>query len=316
MVLNGHAALMSFFVLSGFVLTLSLRRGPQPPLSASLTFVGARLLRIIPVNAIAVLAAVAIATIAGAAPQARVPPPWDWPRIVANMILLETTIDPVAWSLTVELLSVPFIVGMYLVARRWGPLPLLVATAATLGLSFAPRWLGFQPLGQNLFAVSMGMLVAEIGARIVGGISRRRATAWFAFASVLWFVTRALLGRWSHWASVAEACAAAIMIALIVSGPALAPYRAFELRPILWLGEISFSLYLYHALLWPWVAPSAGASMFVRLGGWGPLAAVFATWVVTIAVTIPAAWLSYVIVERAGIGAGRVLRRARDIPVS
>ena len=77
-VFNGHGALMSFFVLSGFVLTLSLRRGPQPALPASLAFVGARLFRIIPANAVAMLVAVAIAAGAGAAPQARVPPPWAW----------------------------------------------------------------------------------------------------------------------------------------------------------------------------------------------------------------------------------------------
>jgi peptidoglycan/LPS O-acetylase OafA/YrhL len=122
---------------------------------------------------------------------------------------------------------------------------------------------------------------------------------------VLWLLTRAVLGRWSHSASIVESGAAATMIALIAFGPDLPSYRAFALRPILWLGEISLSLYLLHSILWPWFAPPADARLFVQMGGWGPLCAVFVTWAVTIAIAAPAAWLSYRIVERTGIGAGR-----------
>ncbi len=50
-VFNGHAALMAFFVLGGFVLTLSLRRGPQRAAPSSFAFFTARLFRIIPANA-------------------------------------------------------------------------------------------------------------------------------------------------------------------------------------------------------------------------------------------------------------------------
>jgi peptidoglycan/LPS O-acetylase OafA/YrhL len=308
-VFNGHAALMAFFVLSGFVLTLLLRRGPQRAAPAIFAFFTGRLFRIVPANAVAVLVAVAIVAIAGEAPQARVPPPWDWSRIVANMALVETTINPVAWSLTVELLTMPFIVGTYLTTRRWGPKPLVVAGAATLVLSFAPSWIGYRPLGRNLFAFFIGMLVAELGPRLASGITRRQAAAWFFLALVLWVPTRALLGRWSHFASVAEAFAAASMMALMVYGPRLSQYWLFELRPILWLGEISYSLYLYHSLLMGWFAFPADGPVFVRLGGWAPLGALFVAWAVTIAAAIPAAWLSYEAVERVSVGIGRVCTR-------
>jgi peptidoglycan/LPS O-acetylase OafA/YrhL len=312
-VFNGHAALMAFFVLSGFVLTLSLRRGPQRPAPASVAFVTARLFRIVPANAVAVLVAVTIAAIAGRAPQARVPPPWEWSRILANMALVETTINPVAWSLTVELLAMPFIVGMHLTTRRCGPTPLVVAAAATLMLSFAPSWFGSRPLGRNLFTFFIGMVVAELGPRLVSVLPRRRAAAWFFFALVLWVPTRALLGRWSHFASIAEACAAAIMMALIVYGPRFSQYWLFELRPILWLGEISYSLYLYHSLFMGWFAFPADGPVFVRLGGWAPLSALFVAWAVTVAAAIPAAWLSYEAVERVSVAVGRVcIRRLRD----
>ena len=312
-VFNGHAALMSFFVLSGFVLTLSLRRGPQRAVPASVRFITARLFRIMPANAVAVLFAVAIATLFGTAPQARVSPPWDWSRIVANMALVETTINPVAWTLTVELLAMPFILGMYLTTRRYGPAPLTLATATTVMLSFAPSWVGYRPLGRYLFVFFIGMLVAEFGPRLAGVITRRRAAALFACTLVLWFLMRAMLGRWSHVASVAEACAAAGMMALLVYGPQFFQYRLFELRPILWLGEISYSLYLYHSLLMGWFAFPAGGPVFVRLGGWAPLGALFVAWAVTIVITIPAGWLSYAAVEKPSIDLGRLaVRRCMD----
>jgi peptidoglycan/LPS O-acetylase OafA/YrhL len=306
-ILNGHAAVMAFFVLSGFVLTLSLRRGPRQVAPAGIAFATARVFRIIPNNAVVVLAAVAIAAAAGAAPQALRPPPWDWSVILANMIVADTSIVPVAWSLAVELLAVPFIAGCYFATRRWGSMPLVLATVAAVMLSFSPGWIGFRPLGRNLFAVLLGMLVAEHGLRLAAGLSRQRAMRYFTAGATLWLLARALLGRWSHWASLVEACVAAGTIALLVAGPNLAAYRLFELRPILWIGEISFSLYMYHVLLLPWLAPSAAAAPFVWLGGWGPLAAVFATWVVTVAATVPIAWLSYAAVERGAIALGRVL---------
>jgi peptidoglycan/LPS O-acetylase OafA/YrhL len=308
-VLNGHAALMAFFVLSGFVLTLSLRRGPQGGLPASFTFTTARLFRIVPANAVAVLVAVAMAATARATRQASVPPPWSWSPMLANMLLVETTINPVAWSLTVEMLAVPFIVGMFLVTRRHGPTPLVLVAAVTLCLSFAPSWIGHRPLGRNLFVFFLGMLVAELGPRLAGTLNRKQAARWFVLALVVWFPTRALLGRWSHFASVAEAFAAATMMALIAYGPQLSSYRWFELRPVLWLGEISYSLYLYHFLLMGWFAFPPAAPPFVTLGGWAPLAALFAAWAVTVAAAIPASWLSYAAVEQVSIGVGRVCTR-------
>jgi len=308
-VLNGHAALMAFFVLSGFVLTLSLRRGPQGAVPASLAFVGGRIFRIMPANAVAVLVAVGIATIAGAAPQAKVPPPWEWSHIFANATLVQTTINPVAWSLVVELLAAPCIVGMYLVTRRSGPLPLTVAAAVALVLSFAPGWLGYRPLSRNLFACFAGMLVAEMGPRAAGGMTRRQAAVAFLFALALWFPSRALLGRWSHFASVAEVFAAATMMALLVYGPQLSSYRVFAFRPILWLGEISFSLYLYHYMLMALFTFPADGRMFAWLGGWAPLGALVVAWVVTVALTVPIAALAYAAVERTGIAVGRMVTR-------
>jgi peptidoglycan/LPS O-acetylase OafA/YrhL len=315
-VCNGHAALSAFFVLSGFVLMLSLRRRPQGGLRASAAFVTARFFRIVPANAVAVLVAVGIAAATGAAPQARLPPPWDWAQIVANMSLLQTSINPVAWSLTVELMSVPFILALYFATRRWGPLPLAVAVVATAALSFAPRWIGYPPLGSWLYALLAGMLAAETGPWLVTGISRRWAAAWFSGAIGWWFLSRPLFGLWSNWASLAETGATTVLIALLVAGPELAAFRAFELRPILWLGELSYSVYLYHAMLWSWFAPSVTLPVFVRAGGWGPLAAVVVAWLVTVAAAVPVGWLSYEVVERAGIGAGRLLTRRLRAPES
>jgi peptidoglycan/LPS O-acetylase OafA/YrhL len=135
-------------------------------------------------------------------------------------------------------------------------------------------------------------------------------------ALAVWFPSRALLGRWSHFASVAEAGAAASMMALLVYGPQLSPYRVFVFRPVLWLGEISFSLYLYHYILLALFAFPADAPMFARLGGWASLGALLVAWVVTVAVAVPVAWLSYEAVERVSIAVGRVATRRWTLSVA
>ncbi|HSQ01513.1 MAG TPA: hypothetical protein VL049_30185 [Candidatus Dormibacteraeota bacterium] len=61
-------------------------------------------------------------------------------------------------------------------------------------------------------------------------------------------VAGGLLGRWSHWASLIEAALAAGAIALIVAGPDMALWRLLELRPILWLGALSYSLHTSEVL--------------------------------------------------------------------
>ena len=117
-VFNGGAAVTMFFVLSGFVLFLSLERGPQSPAPAATRFTVARVLRIyLPVIGNLALLYILFrffgATIPGVTAAHYAPL-----SLVRNGMLLETSINGVMWSVQLEVLAVPLIFAGYFIFRR------------------------------------------------------------------------------------------------------------------------------------------------------------------------------------------------------
>ena len=125
-VFNGHAALTMFFVLSGFVLFLSLDRGPQRiPLALS-RFSIARTLRIY----MPIIGNIALfyllfrffgAALPGVSDAAYAPI-----SLLRNALLIDTSINGVMWSLQLEILAIPLIFLGYFLLVVFVPWPLLV----------------------------------------------------------------------------------------------------------------------------------------------------------------------------------------------
>lgn len=91
LVFNAHSAVIIFFVLSGFVLTLSLRRLASVNYGVEFfTFVIRRAYRIFPALICSLLILGYIVSY-----------PSD--KLVQNMLLMDTSINSVAWTLKVEL---------------------------------------------------------------------------------------------------------------------------------------------------------------------------------------------------------------------
>jgi peptidoglycan/LPS O-acetylase OafA/YrhL len=79
--------------------------------------------------------------------------------------------------------------------------------------------------------------------------------------------------------------------------------RVLGARPLIWLGSISYGVYLWHdPLLTSWIAPAVGARRWLWIGG-TPVPELF---ILTLAVVAPIAWLSYRVIERP------LLRRGRE----
>jgi peptidoglycan/LPS O-acetylase OafA/YrhL len=100
---------------------------------------------------------------------------------------------------------------------------------------------------------------------------------------------------------VAPAAAAVLLVTAVVFCPRLASW--LEMRPFVWLGKISFGLYLIHLL----VILSAGCSMYVTLrGDYGlthfPAAAVSSGCVV--ALSLAGGWVMYHVADRPSIVLG------------
>ena len=215
---NGYGVVVLFFVISGFVLSGSLVRGPQDLATGASRFLIARLFRIYP----AVFATIAIfaalywtmaMSINGAAG-------YSVPGLLRNALLLDTSIDGVMWSLQLELLAIPLIFVTYHAWLRWGAAALIAPFCLLAALSFWGPWtciIGGLGLGA-IYAFVLGMAAFLVAPRLIERCSPRTATVVLMGASALFFASRPVLGYASNWAVLAEAIFGGILVAVLAFG--------------------------------------------------------------------------------------------------
>ncbi len=99
--------------------------------------------------------------------------------VAANMLLLQCSLNGVMWSLQVEILAIPLILGTYLLLSRWRREGLAAVWALALllvALSFATRWNRLlAPNVQSLdlmYAFVFGVLTAAIGPGVASVLIR------------------------------------------------------------------------------------------------------------------------------------------------
>ena len=161
---NGSAAVTLFFVLSGYVLGLSLRRGTGTRLQQACLFLWHRIFRIYPAYFITTLAFWIY---------------WQWypfaggpgPRSffedlqvshlrqIKNFLFLDQSINPVTWSLKVEMAGSIALPLLHFLSQklRWRGWILLFVAMVLLG--FVP---GSGNSRQSLYMFYLGYLIAEI----------------------------------------------------------------------------------------------------------------------------------------------------------
>jgi len=269
--LGGFDGIISwFFVTSAFLLYAPVARRlltGQDPGSAR-GFLLRRVLRVLPVYWVAVLVVWAYRN-----PSL----PGDWRDLVEHLTFIETfdskrifyTIGP-AWTLSVEVAFYLFVALYLAVVRRavsWGarrPVLLLAAPAALLlvastgyrvtevatGTSLL-RWaVWFNPLGwAGDFALGMllALVVAVRGGRPLSGLSLRglRLVTAVIVVGALFLVhdTPSSFVRFHSLTAVGYA----LLLSCSVLAPATSLWRAvLAWRPLVWVGTLSFSLYVWH----------------------------------------------------------------------
>ncbi len=307
--LNARGPVILFFMLSGFVLALSLHRAGAPVLDQYVPFLVRRLCRIwLPYAAV-----LCVSAFIGAAlyRSGRVEPPgWEpvyWPgapdwTALGQQILLRYTIPPLnppGWSLVTEL-QISAVFPILLLGLRRGPAPVVgVFLAVALAANLAAPAANVQSFRFVLFFM-LGALLALHRHRAIAlaqpVLRHPRVTA------VLSLLCLGLAP--SHWYSdltMAAGAAGVMLLALAAPGA-----QAFLLRPtIQTLGRVSYSLYLtntitLHALA-AWLGPRLPVPVILALG------------IPAIAV---ATWASFTLLENPSARLGGLLTRRRRVAVA
>ena len=304
-----------FFVLSGFLLFVPWVRAAQAGTSApSLRRYGwHRIRRIMPAYVVAVLGAFVLYHFHDAGPN----PGHSWYGLLRNLTLTQIYTDGYMfshihqgltqmWSLAVEVsfyVALPiigYLVLRVLCRRRWRPRLALAGLAVCALIS--PAWMVYVHTAQHLPDGARlwlpGYLAWFIGGMMLAVLAAMGVRCYWFLALPLvvvsyFIVSTPVAGEaTTSPTGLAEAVVKTIFYAviatLVVAPPALGDRGAYERllssRPMVWLGEISYEIFLVHLMIME-LAMTQVLHWRVYTGN---AAVLFA---VTLALTIPVAWL-------------------------
>lgn len=259
---RGYLAVDLFFLLSGFVLAhVYTDAAERKGFAFFRAFMRARVARIYPLHllvlALFVAMALAVRGIHYVQDGDYYPLPLYGARsleaIVANVFMLQglqasaLSWNYPAWSISVEFaayLLFPFVVGLlWRVSGRSLLVAAIAALAAVWGLAYVTggdmnQWDGPTALWRCLPQFFLGCICYRVYRQ---GLIDARAWAGFVFAATL-------LMLYFDYRDVAVVTLFPLIILCAVSARGVSG-RILNARPIMWLGEISFSLYLVHGLV-------------------------------------------------------------------
>jgi peptidoglycan/LPS O-acetylase OafA/YrhL len=305
---NGGAAVSLFFVMSGFVLALSLARDRRPVPELAGAFVMRRFFRIYPPLALNVLVyAAAMWIVCGGWPALYNDPPPSPRAVLVNLVLVKNSVNGASWSLIVEMMAVPFILLAHLLVRGRSPWLILVpAIVGRIALNTPSLVFRVRYLQLFLFMFFWGMAIPLIAPLVARRASRGSAAIVLWVGVALLLGARFVFGYWSRQSLGVEAIGAALLVAVIAYGPNLRVLAALDGRVVRFLGRTSYSLYLYHPvflslgvpLVMALLGPTSMPQRYPLIVGLG-----FA--LVTVPPTLLAAKLSYEWIERPVMRFGR-----------
>lgn len=231
----GHYGVELFFLISGFVILMTARRKDRPG-----SFLYARFIRLYPPYWVCLGLSVGIVAVLGVEQLRQ--PPWV---VAVNVTMLQKflrvrEVDGAYWSLAAELLFYALVVVLLLVFRRLSARVVLATCWAWLAVSacillspFADSTVSFMLLPEFSAFFGMGMVLY---------LARLGEVRW-------WMVT--LIGvAGIGVAFLAAGLSHAGMTLLLMGGFAVVTQRRSTVfltwRPLLWLGAVSYPLYLLH----------------------------------------------------------------------
>ncbi len=302
---NANAAVILFFAISGLVLghALDLREGGSP-LTRYAGFVWRRIFRIYPAHIVAALGMALVLV-------------WlyrhtiTWTFLLQNIVLTKTEINPLTWTIKVELIAGLIFPLLYVLSRR----RMAVVDGLVFVLFLAAAAYFFRLNTYNSFFAAWlcafygGLLVTSRGEGFTHFVLSRGLSvdAALGLAYVLLAAPGAFVFAHPIGIAISEACFACVFLSFLVWGPK-GRVAAFLSVPFLrWNGRISYSFYL-------WTLPvSAIVSRFLYAALPAPFPAehVYVFFLAWLSATACGAWaighLSFTWIEKPFIRLGSVM---------
>jgi len=317
---NGHAAVIIFFILSGYVLSLPFLKDRSAPYGQ---YVTKRICRIYLPFAAAVCLSVLLWLLSSHAPVASLglwfqenwpEPPLVWSQVIRHFLLDGTNdgtrFDGPIWSLAHEMRISIIFPALMLVSQKSGRavlLGLLLFTASTVlleltgdgNISVTPQSsLAAWALTLRYVPFFLAGILLSKHAALLGTIIRRMPWWLYAlcWAASYMAVCKHVESAWvlANFGDLLIAVGAAGLVALTLHSPRVCHF--LEKRPVTWLGRISYSLYLIHVPVLSFVGYQLGASL-----GTGAVIAI------TIVTSLALAEIMFRWIELPAIGLGKWL---------
>jgi len=311
-IFNPNAAVALFFVLSGWVLTVSLTARTSSPFKGTLAFYLRRCFRILPMMWCALIFTYLLSKMGHAAPfqqtsdwyAANFEQPTHLGDLLRNLFLVDFKISGVTWTMRIELLgslALPLLVYFYSRSGWYGRLVLLGALAALpaftdndfrflicfyVGTLLTDKGIILAYAKRPILLVGLGLAICAI-VRLIPGFNHHPCIR--------------LLGQTTG----------AALILLGVLGES-ADFKVLETGPFRVLGRLSYSLYLLHPAVLGLCAVGAFA---IRLYPTvAPTAANVLIFISSVLITVALSFLTYQWIERPGIVLGSRATQFANVP--
>lgn len=267
--LNGHGAVIFFFVLSGYVISISLAGNREiHELRPYIGYLTRRIFRLYPAHVAVILAwFLLVMLLQNAAPAPNyshlgLAPNYlyvysnlisgqNWPsgiELVRNIILTSWTINPVTWSLSVEMFANIF-------------LPILVTAAGFASnlqrilLALGLLWLMAAEMYSNyyltyLIAFYAGALIRPCGEQILSLIEEKLSAPFIIVICVFLFTVPMLCTENRPFlVLVCEVLSSWIIVTMLSIRPLTPAFKFLDVWAVRFVGRVSYSLYLCHFLV-------------------------------------------------------------------
>ena len=281
---NANAAVIIFFVLSGYVLTKSLSRVSSDLSSEFLIYVIKRIYRILPTVIISFMAVSYFID----------RPAWEY---IQNMLLLKVSVNGVTWTLQVEMVASLLIFLVFIVNKKARVLivPFFLLLVALFLVGYKPLFFKYFP------AFFLGCYVGIFRQLLLG-----RENYFVPVAILLFLSADFFLGYDTRPTVAVVTVASVIMIACASSSNF---FKFLDHNVFGFLGKISFSFYLYH-LTGALIVARGSQALGIHLHRLHPIVGTFIYMVTTIPLAVVLATLSYHLIEKPSISAGADVNRA------